>query len=763
VISKSTTCLICGGLLAAAITYGATAPSPVQAATVPGNVSGWVKNATKVGAASDSRTETIAVHLSLKDTAGLKALVAEVSTPDRKQYGQYLTTQEFAARFAPASSDVAAAKALLERAGMKDIEVGPHGVYVSATATVAQLRSTFKVSQDLYSYKGMTLRANKEAPTIPNALAGKVLFINGLDDTGFLRRPFHHSAVMGKLVAPAWANKGAPVTPPPVAAGNPSPYCNKNYGADVLVGTLSTAADVYGAAIPWLNCGYTPQQIQEAYGLNRVKYDGTGVTVAIIDAYASPTLLRDGNRYAHNHKLPWLRSGENYSQIIPIGIYETTAAEASAAGCDLYSWWQEQHLDLDAVHGSAPGANILFVGSRDCNVSLENAFFNVLYNHLADVVTDSWGDNGESINPGTQAAYDQAAMAGAAQGMTVLFSSGDDGDLAALNGVASGSWPATSAYVTGVGGTTLEVIGGVNRNEYGWGGVNTNEYRWGGVNKNEYGWGTYRAFLEDVTVNSATSITTSGVTQTSAYGHTFDDFSFYAGSGGGISLLETQPAYQAPVVPAVLATTLNLASGYTEPLPNPMRVSPDVAMDADPYTGYLYGETFTIAGNPIKDYGCKPISATEEYCETAIGGTSLASPLFAGVVAVMNQKRAAEGQPLVGFANPLLYSVGSRGNGATLDTAPINQIVAPPEPVSVLRGYAADLNEMRVVTINSVPFLLVTTPYGLEVCGLPVCLGINDVWNFTSLSSASFPPTPAGYNDVTGLGVPYVPKLINQE
>ncbi|HMK86811.1 MAG TPA: hypothetical protein VK437_12710 [Steroidobacteraceae bacterium] len=53
-------------------------------------------------------------------------------------------------------------------------------------------------------------------------------------------------------------------------------------------------------------------------------------------------------------------------------------------------------------------------------------------------------------------------------------------------------------------------------------------------------------------------------------------------------------------------------------------------------------------------------------------------------------------------------------------------------------------------------------PYALEVCGLPICLGIDDVFNYTSLSSASVPPTPADYNDVTGLGVPYAPKLIHE-
>jgi len=526
-----------------------------------------------------------------------------------------------------------------------------------------------------------------------------------------------------------------------VAAGNPSPYCNHIYGAGALVAKLSTAADVYGAAIPWLDCGYTPLQIRNAYGLSKVNYNGKGVTVAIVDAFASPTLLADANRYAANHALPALKLGVNFSQIIPVGAYNVAAANVANA----YGWWTEQSLDMAAVHGAAPGANIVYVGSVDNDTSLDIAFFNTLYNHVADVVTDSWGDNGESIAPGSQASYDQAAMAGAAQGITVLFSSGDDGDLSAPNGVASGSWPATSAYVTGVGGTTLEIMD-----------------LSGDGTKAEYGWGTYRAFLNDVTVKSAKSVTTSGVAQTTAFGVTFDDYSFYSGAGGGISLLEAQPAYQAGVVPAALATTLNLASGYTEPLPTAMRVSPDVAMVADPYTGYLYGETFTIAGSKILDSGCTPISATEEYCENSIGGTSLASPLMAGVVAVMNQKRKASGEPLVGFANPLFYSVGSKGNGTSFNQA-LNQIVAPTENVSVLRGYAADLNEARIVTVNSVPFVITSTPYALEVCGLPICLGLNDVFNYTSLSTASVPATPAGYNDVTGLGVPYLPKLIGEE
>ena len=63
------------------------------------------------------------------------------------------------------------------------------------------------------------------------------------------------------------------------------------------------------------------------------------------------------------------------------------------------------------------------------------------------------------------------------------------------------------------------------------------------------------------------------------------------------------------------------------------------------------------------DIGCYPIGspANAEYCEFPQGGTSVASPLFAGVMAVIDSARLSTGKPFIGFANPTLYklSVGS--------------------------------------------------------------------------------------------------------
>lgn len=703
------------GLAAALLAATSWAGTAMATTTLDGNVAAWVPLATPGGAAADAALVPIVVHMALKDVAGLKSFADAVSMPGNALYGQYLDRSTFAARYAPDAADVTAVRAMLGRAGMTDITVGPLGAYVSAVASVAQIRAQFGVSQRTYLYKGMTMRANSEAPRIPEALAGKIASIEGLDDSTFLKRPQHVSVTAGSLVAPTRRGVAAVAAPailaPPVADNTPSPYCSSYFGS--ANATLSTKPGPYDKTLPWLACGYEPQQIQAAYGLNpfNAGLDGRGVTVAIVDAYASPTLQADGNHYAQRHKLPQLGSG-NFSQVIPAGIYNVSADEP----CGPYGWWTEESLDLASVHGSAPGAKIVYVGARDCGTTLTTALSDSVYLHRADVITNSYSYNGDDIDPSQIAADDQTFMAAAAQGITLLFSSGDDGDLSQINGIATGSYEATSNYVTGVGGTSMLLVNKLGK-------------------KTEFGWGTYRDYLADATVQSATAISTSGL-ETNADGS--DAFSFYSGAGGGISLSQSQPAYQVGVVPTALATTIHVP-GAPDQTVSPQRVSPDISALADPYTGYLYGETYTIAGDGHSDIGCVATGATTEYCEIAEGGTSLASPLIAGVIATVDEVRVLTKRPKVGFANPWLYK--SR-IGKTTDSAGINQIVAPGKPLAVLRGYVTDPTRVRVVTINSVP----TLP---GVCASAVCEGLDDVYNYV---------TP-GYNDVTGLGVPFLPLL----
>ncbi|MGD0467847.1 MAG: S53 family peptidase [Candidatus Acidiferrales bacterium] len=666
-------------------------------------VPAWATTAAKVGSADDNQRVSIAVFLRFRNESALKELIADVSSPSSVRYGQYLSPAQFHAQFSPPAADVQRVQRTLQNLGFRIDHTPTSGLFVQASGTVAQVKAAFGVTQDLYSYNGRVLRANAETPRIPAAIADVVSVVAGLDESAVLRTPQHirldgEVATAAKLTAAASASPNAP---PPVQTSIPSPVCS-TYWNDHS-GTLSTAAAPYPATLPWLICGYTPQQLRAAYGANTVPQDGKGVTVGIVDLYGSPTILDDANRYSANHGLPHLTS-KNFTQILPAGIYNVPASDP----CGPQGWYEEESLDVEAVHSMAPGANIVFAGDV-CSDPANAPLYSLIDEHTADIVTNSYSYNGDFFLPSwfitvENFYFEQAA----AEGMSILFSTGDSGDLAAINGIASGSWDATSPWVTAVGGTSLAVL-----NKKG--------------EKEEWGWGTYRVFMANATVPAnGEQITTTGPEL---------PFTFYSGSGGGPSLIELAPSYQVDV-PYSLSGYTYLADGTLVPLGAAYRVDPDVAMVGDPYTGFLYGETFTIANPPTLDPGCVRLSKTTEYCEGDIGGTSLSSPLFAGVLALVNQARFQHGKASVGFVNPALYAfVDAFGY---YPGSPIVDVMPPTSPTAVLRGYITNPHELRVVTINS------TLDGGTLIEG----------------ADTSLQTTP-GYDNVTGLGTPWVPALID--
>jgi subtilase family serine protease len=120
---------------------------------------------------------------------------------------------------------------------------------------------------------------------------------------------------------------------------------------------------------------------------------------------------------------------------------------------------------------------------------------------------------------------------------------------------------------------------------------------------------------------------------------------FVGGAGGGTSAVVTQPDYQRGIVPA------SLAKG--------MRVSPDVAALADPYTGFLIGIRPIIDDTTLE---------TGDYINETYGGTSLASPIVAAQIAIVQQAT----KTTIGFANPTLYAVKRVLPNAFRDVLPQN-------------------------------------------------------------------------------------------
>lgn len=144
------------------------------------------------------------------------------------------------------------------------------------------------------------------------------------------------------------------------------------------------------------------------------------------------------------------------------------------------------------------------------------------------------------------------------------------------------------------------------------------------------------------------------------------------GGGGGASALFAEPWYQDDDVPAALAGTL-LTGAHAL---TPRRTLPDIALDADPFTGMLVGQTRQSVVNKSKS-GIGDAEPT--YAESAVGGTSLASPLFAGLEADAIQLRG--GRPL-GFVNPTLYALARTSLLADVEALPthlppVSQIYPP--------------------------------------------------------------------------------------
>jgi len=590
------------GLLAGAtavglsVSAGAASAAPQTRHPLTGSTPKWLPFARDMGTTVSTDPVNFGVLLGMRDEAGAEATLKAVTDPHSASYGHYLTNKQFDARYAPAPSSVAAVRNWLRNQGFKVSKTLPSGMYVAVSGTVGQVEMTFGSKIHNYSYQGKQVYANTNQLSLPagtpTAVSGAISGIVGVDQGSELKQT-------------ADPEPG----PPPGARFGVQP-CSAYYGQKVA----TDKPKAYGKHQPYAVCGYTPSQLQSAYGessLIKQGIDGRGYTVAITDAYAAPTILKDAQKYNQVHGQPLFKAGQ-FSQIIP----EADGFDNTDL-CGAQGWYGEETLDVEAVHAMAPGANVIYVGAPDCLSGLDLAWANIIDSHFADVVTNSWTDGVDDVallGNAYVTFYEQFSTEAAITGITVNFSSGDDGDhTSGGTDVASKTveFPADLPYVTGVGGSSV-FIGSKGQwlGEQGW------QTAYSALNKNTWGTPVYSS-----------------------------------GGGGGTSTLFTQPWYQQGRVPVS-------ESEYYSKVP--MRTVPDIAMDADPNTGMIVGETQVFPDGTYWD-------------QYRIGGTSLASPLLAGLVAVADQAH----HKALGFINPLYYSM--------IGTSAVHDIVAPKSPIAQVR------------------------------------------------------------------------------
>jgi subtilase family serine protease len=635
---------------------GVAATTPAQAASGRTSIAHtkpvWATSA-RHAATPQAVSDSVAarVYLAGQNPAALAAYATAVSNPASSSYAHYLTAAQAQQRFGTTNAQIVAVSGWLTSAGLKVTATNQH--YISVTGSLAQARKAFAVSfGNFKAPDGQVARAPEQDASAPSSVAADVLAISGLDTARHTAQPKDQ-------------------LPPPPANLYIAGPCSKYYGQK----TATTLPAAYGKHQPYALCGYTPRQLRGAYGTAKSGLTGRGATVAIVDAYASPTMKADANQYSRAVGDKPFRSGQ-YKEVLPAAFDDVTE-------CGAADWYGEESLDVESAHGMAPDANVVYVGAADCtDAGLLGALTTIVDKHLANVVSNSWGETEDQTD--TMAAYDQEFQLGATEGIGFNFSSGDCGYEDPANPCGSGrdgsdkiqvDYPTSSPWVTSVGGTSLAVGA---KNNYGF----------------ETDWGVYKVGLS-----------ADGKSWTPAAPGTYPD-SYTSGSGGGTSTVYGQPAYQRGVVPGSLSK--HLPGGATSA--TPMRVVPDISALADPQTGFLFGETVQL-----KD-------GTYGFALSRIGGTSLASPLVAGMIADADQ--AFHGS--VGFADPLIYRLA--GTRAYHDVT--GDPLGAGDPVAVAR------NDYTNTATAQGPIISTLRTTGLDGGG------------------AALLTATRGYDDSTGVGSP---------
>ncbi|MDX6551229.1 MAG: hypothetical protein QOJ31_1913 [Gaiellales bacterium] len=499
-------------LIALAALASAPAANASQTTGVADTQPTWADPAHHKGDAAAGATVVFSVWIGWRDQAGLDQLLAGQQNVSSPLYQHWLTPGEFRSQFAPSRRDVKQVSDWLRGEGFDLVQVPQNNLFVTAKGTVAQVEHAFSLNEGLYRVDGRLLRAPDAEPRIPDSLAGTVTAITGLDSAYSLAQPRTKTPAppppTGRSVGPCshyWGERSSTHFPNPFAAGQP---------------------------LPWLICGYTPDQIASAYGIDRLRssgLDGRGRTIAITGAFFSPTIRADINRFSRVFGLP----KPSYSEVVAPG----TLRYPKNPG-DTQSWYIEQALDVEWVHAVAPRAKIVYVGAANDARGLDQAINEVVDKHLADVVSNSWGMPEQYASKGEIHALNSVFQQAQAQGMGIFFASGDDGDNAAVTGHVTAGFPDSSPLVTSVGGTSLAIGASGQR-------------LW------ETGWGTTE--------------------QTWSAGHWAGGFpgDFLYGAGGGASHVYAKPSYQDGIVPGT------------------MRSEPDVSLVADPQTGVLFTQTYS--------------------------------------------------------------------------------------------------------------------------------------------------------------------------
>ena len=692
-------CVPCA-LLLAVLSYSApslaqTAPPQARVlqsvrddklATLRGNVHPLARSANDRGTLPATQPVTrlaLLLGRSAAQTTALEKLLAEQQDPKSPNYHAWLTPQQFGEQFGPAESDVQTLRNWLLAQGFSNLQVTNGRTLVTFDGTAGQVRNAFHADIHRLSVRGVEHFANMQDPQIPEALTPVVSGAVGLHN-------FHPQPQLRRFGKFQRNMKTGEITP------------------------LFTYTNVNGGTF----YGVGPGDFKVIYNVPP-SFDGTGVSIAVVGQ--SNINIQDVRDFRSIFGLP-----ANDPQIILNGADPGLVSPDEA----------ESDLDVEWSGAIAPKATIKFVASQtsitDGLSGVEASAVYAVDNNIAAVLSESYGlcetDLGASFNQFYQLLWQQAA----AQGITVVVSTGDNGSAGCDD--TSESSASKGIAVSGIASTPYNVaMGGTDFNQAG---------------KQTSYW------------NTCSGTPCSTIPPTSAKGYipemVWNDSCAAAGLAGCNSI--TSSSDSAVVVggsggPSSIYSKPSWQSGVTGMPADSHRDLPDVSL----FSGDGLNNSFYIVcqsdQNIAGDTGCNltkfvdsPTGPLHDF--QGAGGTSFAAPTFAGIMALINQKTGQR----QGNANPSLYALGKIEAYSNCDSAQGNS------------GKSSSTCVFNDITGNNSKDALAPTLNNSVPCpgGSPNCSKTSS-GGFGVLASGGAPAFSAGvgYDLATGLGTPNVTNLIN--
>jgi trimeric autotransporter adhesin len=601
------------------------------------------------GAAPDS-TPLQRVHLMLKRSASQQAaldqMMSQLHTPGHPNYHKWLTPDQFGKQFGPSDQDIATVETWLAGHGFSITGALPGKQVIEFSGNVGQFRGAFHAQIHKYQVNGESHFANANVPQIPAALAPVV--------GGFVSLNNFRIKKQSKLVGKAQYDRTT-------HTATPMPGWTR--------GTGTTPGNV--------DFVLAPQDFAVEYDLNPLytastPVTGSGQTIAIIND--SNININLANQFRSLFGLP-----VNPPQVIIDGNDPGVNGDAI-----------EAYLDVEWSGAVAPNATIDLVIAADTELEsgLNLAAEHAVFGNVAPVMSLSFG--GCELGVGNQNQFwnnlwEQAA----AQGATVMVSTGDSGSAAcdddntqfyAVGGQTVNGFASTPFNVA-VGGTDFYYPFASSPN------VTLSDFApyWTTTTPQQLPVASLKGYLTEQAWNG------------SQFGN--DVFQIYADSGNVETGIDAGSggASNAAICSAGYSssnTCTGTLSGYPKPswqvgtgVPaDQVRDLPDVSLFASS------GDNNTSYALCWEDGDCQPAAGSNVIQISQVGGTSAASPSFAGMMALVNQKYGPQGQ-----ANYVLYPMAQQFPQAfhdvTLGTITVPCAIGAPDCITAPAGLGYSITD----------------------------------------------------------------------